>query len=1216
MDSFGNEPLTFHNTTMSSWMSRTTEVLAEGVNLHRSNIVINYNIPWNPTRLIRRDNRVDTKFSKIYAYNFFPTEEGTDLIKLRKAAEAKIHAFIEMRGADTRLLTDGEEIKSHDLFAKLNSKKTITRDDENEETEMQYFTEIRKIRGSHPDLFERIKHLAMLYGIGADFTVMKPQLIAILGAVILPSVVTSIRADTVHSLLPFPDTAFQVADRGQDHATFQAITQSRDSTGNGVIRTNQFTLLENSLHYFDQGEWKLSEDLIESSTAGAQAVRSPHKAAFSDDLNVKAVFDIQAPDGRWMRGGVRAIQLTDVSSGKSLVIGTVKDSVKGQILPPNQILWTNAFNGIHADVLIVWQHNLFSQDVVLLERPLLPPGWNPATVRLEVVTEFMVDADPELRTTVGTPNQVDEDDHMVIHFGSLAMVMGKAYPVTQDEAFSPGTIATRGTPVHKHWHKTNDGKRFLIESVSWSDAAAFLNNLPLAGQAGGATETVRAPSLGRIWPQRPSLLGTPRPLQTSVVSYKPEGYIIDFVIVPDQGTPTVLASGQTYYVKTSYYSGSAVTFQPGCIIKFKNNAYMLLYGTVSFPSAGQLMPVFTSRNDDSFGDLIRGVGGETDSNGDPNLHRASQAIWIYYKTVSTAIRNATIRWAQRGIQYDTNPGVDTNPTIADCLFQNCQIGLYLNMPSGSVTLSNVKQCNVITPIRNGGFDGVSGSMISNCGEDTDGDGLDDAWELAHFGNLAQTCDGDPDGDGLPNLAEFLLLTNPSIPDNPLNLNNIVGTPTLAGLAEIELPISPIVIAPPLTLLVNGSGAAHAFLDKTETGKWAVFWDTTIIPNATYTITLSINYQAQPLSSLQPIRASGASRSVSVFNPITFDSVTTVFSDLLTISGILTVQSASYRIELYNPNGSLMVQSPTLTTSDGTIFANWNLKDNNGTQISFDNIRALIYVNQQPPVTKWYNKEASTVADGFVVAWGWNQYTSGFNQKRTDLMLNGVINIISNPSLDNEYTPLAPPQNAFSSGAFRYNSLADAETLLSALANTANGNFFWFGHGNSDAIQGNVKVSNISTGDIENRLKNKAHRSIPRRDLNYKNEHFYRLVILNGCYTYSSDFANAFGIDFTPPGNQINSVATYNALARFPRAFVGWTDTIDVPAHNWLFGIGDSTQHAKYAEALAVLFSDWMSGQPLFVCLSDFGDRATANGFEGARSYAISGCVDLRRPRGP
>ena len=138
-----------------------TEVLAEGVN-HRSNVVINYDIPWNPTRLIQRVgrvNRVDTKFDKIHTYNFFPTDEGNDLIKLREAAEAKIHAFIQMLGADARLLTEGEEIVSHDLFAKWNSKKTITGEDEDEETELKFLTEIRTVRDKQPDLFERIKRL-------------------------------------------------------------------------------------------------------------------------------------------------------------------------------------------------------------------------------------------------------------------------------------------------------------------------------------------------------------------------------------------------------------------------------------------------------------------------------------------------------------------------------------------------------------------------------------------------------------------------------------------------------------------------------------------------------------------------------------------------------------------------------------------------------------------------------------------------------------------------------------------------------------------------------------------------------------------------------------------------------------------------------------------------------------------------------------------------
>ena len=140
----------------------TTEVLAEGVSLHRSNTVINYDIPWNPTRLIQRVgriNRVDTPFDVIRTFNFFPTEQSNDLLKLKEAAEAKIQAFIEMLGADSRLLTEGEEIKSHDLFQRINSKRTITGEDEEEESELEYLKIIREVRDRQPDLFEKIKRM-------------------------------------------------------------------------------------------------------------------------------------------------------------------------------------------------------------------------------------------------------------------------------------------------------------------------------------------------------------------------------------------------------------------------------------------------------------------------------------------------------------------------------------------------------------------------------------------------------------------------------------------------------------------------------------------------------------------------------------------------------------------------------------------------------------------------------------------------------------------------------------------------------------------------------------------------------------------------------------------------------------------------------------------------------------------------------------------------
>lgn len=139
-----------------------TEVLSEGVNLHRSNVVINYDIPWNPTRMMQRVgriNRVDTKFDTIHTFTFFPTVQANNELGLKEAAEAKINAFLSLLGGDAALLTEGEPVGSHELFDKLVSKKTITGEDEEETSELKYLTLIKDIRDKDPDLFERIKRL-------------------------------------------------------------------------------------------------------------------------------------------------------------------------------------------------------------------------------------------------------------------------------------------------------------------------------------------------------------------------------------------------------------------------------------------------------------------------------------------------------------------------------------------------------------------------------------------------------------------------------------------------------------------------------------------------------------------------------------------------------------------------------------------------------------------------------------------------------------------------------------------------------------------------------------------------------------------------------------------------------------------------------------------------------------------------------------------------
>jgi len=138
----------------------TTDILSHGVNLHRANIIINYDIPWNPTKIMQRVGRIqrlDTKFDDIYTYNFFPTAPIEENINLETLAENKIAMFIELLGNDSALLTE-EPIGSKDLFGKLNSNPELVVD-ESEDPELKYLSLIRDIRDNNPEFYRKIENM-------------------------------------------------------------------------------------------------------------------------------------------------------------------------------------------------------------------------------------------------------------------------------------------------------------------------------------------------------------------------------------------------------------------------------------------------------------------------------------------------------------------------------------------------------------------------------------------------------------------------------------------------------------------------------------------------------------------------------------------------------------------------------------------------------------------------------------------------------------------------------------------------------------------------------------------------------------------------------------------------------------------------------------------------------------------------------------------------
>lgn len=128
----------------------TTEVLAEGVNLHRANCILNYDTPWNSTRLMQRIgrvNRIGSTSPYIYVYNFMPSAQGDAQIRLVQKAYTKLQSFHTLFGEDSQVFTEDEEVMHYGLNEQVNG----------EESPMEkYVFELKEYKRLHPERFEQI----------------------------------------------------------------------------------------------------------------------------------------------------------------------------------------------------------------------------------------------------------------------------------------------------------------------------------------------------------------------------------------------------------------------------------------------------------------------------------------------------------------------------------------------------------------------------------------------------------------------------------------------------------------------------------------------------------------------------------------------------------------------------------------------------------------------------------------------------------------------------------------------------------------------------------------------------------------------------------------------------------------------------------------------------------------------------------------------------
>ncbi len=141
----------------------TTDALSEGINLNLAGTIFNYDIPYNPTRVIQRVgriNRINRKvFNELHIYNFFPTEIGEAEIRIRQITKKKITIIDEVFREDTRYLTSEETIRASLLHKIEDNTEEISW-----ERKCQEF--LNNIRKNAPVLYQQAKNLPSRVRIG------------------------------------------------------------------------------------------------------------------------------------------------------------------------------------------------------------------------------------------------------------------------------------------------------------------------------------------------------------------------------------------------------------------------------------------------------------------------------------------------------------------------------------------------------------------------------------------------------------------------------------------------------------------------------------------------------------------------------------------------------------------------------------------------------------------------------------------------------------------------------------------------------------------------------------------------------------------------------------------------------------------------------------------------------------------------------------------
>jgi hypothetical protein len=482
---------------------------------------------------------------------------------------------------------------------------------------------------------------------------MKKTFYLSVGAILFGIIADFGNAQTAQSSTSVPTSAPPtIISRDANSRVWERTEYVPGPKGQIIQKKHHYTELATGLCYQQNGQWLDSQEVINILPDGsAAATNGQHQAYLPADIYNGSI-TLVTPDGLQLRS--RPIGLSYDDGTNTVLFAELTNSV-GQLLGSNQIIYTNAFVGIDADLLYTYRKGGFEQDIVFRKQPPAPEqfGLNLGNTRLQVLTEFLDSPIPVESVSAVNPRDGLQDSALA--FGATKM--------KPDKAFLMGDAGQKSDAnqihVYKSWVVVN-GRALLVEELPYERICPQLSTLPAPSTVSttAARSELRKVSSKRLLPPAHLAHTESHIAQLAMTkAVQQPGIVLDFATILSNVTNYTFKGDTTYYISGEYNLSGTTVFEGGTVIKMNGSGQIDIdqNGTVVCKTGPYLPAVFTSVNDDSIAEPIWSI-----SSGTPVFND----VTIFLEINST------------------------NVTLHDCRFSYSYVATYQTISAGSLNVWN------------------------------------------------------------------------------------------------------------------------------------------------------------------------------------------------------------------------------------------------------------------------------------------------------------------------------------------------------------------------------------------------------------------------------------------------------------------------------------------------------------------------------------------------